>query len=148
MLGATMQNHSKRRPPVVRAERILPTPETLARARGCIIDKLYRAQIIDGLEQEAAWEILEAFKIITGFMGIRPMLLDGLPKGRGGLSPRAAHLWDHYVAWGNSLVARRYIRPHVIVEWLEMDRELHFRSETKLLKKCLQDWRVVDFPKR
>lgn len=128
------------RHPVVRAERVKPTAETLAKSKGCIIRILYEGHIIDGPEQDAALEIVEAFSIMTSALGIRPLMLDEMPGGRQALNERAARLWDHYVKWGQQLVARRHIRPHVIVEWLEMDRQLNHQNETKLLVESLKDW--------
>jgi hypothetical protein len=136
------------RSPVVRAERIKPTAQTVAKAKPCLIKTLYEANTIDGYEQEAAWEILEAFTIMTGFLGYRPLILDGLPKGRGGLSERGDRLWRRYVAWGNTLVKNRHIRPIVVVEWLEMERVLKCMDETKLLRSALRDWNVIDFPQK
>jgi len=126
--------------PVVRAERVVPTAQTLAKARGCIIRRLYEVGTIDGQEQDAALEIVEAFTVITGFLGIRPVNIDALPSGRAVMGARAARLWDRYVAWGNELLRRRRLRPHVVVEWLEMDRPLARRDETEMLVAALRDW--------
>lgn len=47
----------KRRKPlfvVSRQERVQATPQTIAKARGCLIRRLYEASLIDGQEQDAA----------------------------------------------------------------------------------------------
>jgi hypothetical protein len=125
---------------VNRGERVAATPETVLKARGCVIRKLYEAQAIDGQEQDAALEIVEAFTFITSAIGIRPLLLDGLDKGRSDLNERACRLWDQYLRWGRELVRRRHIRPHLVVEWLLMERHLTDRGEVDLLVGSLRDW--------
>lgn len=137
-----------KRAPVVRAERVKPTAQTEAKKRPCIINTLYNGKIISGVEQGAAWEILEAFDVITGFLKIRGTNIDGLPAGRRDLSPRAVRLCKRYAAWGAKLVKDRHIRPIVVVEWLEMERPLTSPGETRLLVAALRDWNVVDFPER
>jgi hypothetical protein len=128
---------------VNKQERVPATPETLAKARGCIIRKLYECSIIDGQEQDAALEIVEAFTFVTSALGVRPPLLDGLDKGNTQLNERACRLWDQYLRWGRHLVGRRHIRPHVVVEWLLMDRPLVDDDELRLLIGGLRDWSVA-----
>ena len=125
---------------VNREERVSATPQTVAKAKGCIIRKLYEAKEIDGQEQDAALEIVEAFTFITSAIGIRPLLLDGLDKGRTDLNERACRLWDQYLRWGRELTRRRHIRPHLVVEWLLMERPLADEDEVELLIGSLRDW--------
>lgn len=136
----------KRRKPVTmvnRAERVQATPETVAKARGCIIRRLYEAQLIDGQEQDAALEIVAAFNIITSRQGIRPLLLDRLPPGNGEINERGNRLWAQYLRWGHRVIERRHIRPHVAVEWLLMERPLESKDEVTLLASTLRDWAEV-----
>lgn len=133
-----------KRPPVVRAERVKPTAETVAKKRPCLIRTLYEGNVIDGRDQEAAWEILETFDIITGHLGIRGANIDGIPPGRRSLSERAVRLWKRYAEWGARLVKDRHIRPILVVEWLAMERPLTCQAETRLLQAALRDWNVVD----
>lgn len=136
----------KRRKPAImvnRAERVPGTPETYRKARGCIIRKMYETQLIDGQEQEAALEIVAAFNIITSRLGIRPLLLDRLPAGNGDINARGNRLWSQYLRWGHRVIERRHVRPHVIVEWLLMERPLTVADEIGLLTAALRDWAEV-----
>lgn len=140
----------KRRKPAImvsRAERVQATPQTLAKARGCIIRRLYEAQLIDGQEQDAALEIVAAFNIITSRLGIRPLLLDSLDRGCGEISARGNRLWAQYLRWGRRVIERRHVRPHVIVEWLLMERGIDdgaVREDRKgVLQIALRDWAEV-----
>lgn len=128
---------------VNRAERVAATPETIAKQRGCIIRKLYEAKLIDGQEQDAALEICRAFTVIVGRLGYRPMDLSRMDRGGSEMPKDVARLWDKYCAWGNDLIKRRHIRPHVVVEWLEMERSLAHKDEVSLLCRALRDWADV-----
>lgn len=141
----------KRRKPVTmvnRAERVQATPETVAKARGCVIDRLFKLgetdakSGLDPMQHEAAWEILEAFKVMTGFLGYRPIDLSRGDRGHAEMGPKALRLWSQYVRWGNALVQRRHVRPHVVVEWLLMERTLD-PGAVPVLKGALNDWRCA-----
>ena len=138
--GETMPKR-RRKPYLVvnREERVQATPETKAKARGCIIRKLYLANLIDGQEQDAALQIIEAFTLITQRVGIRPMALDALPAGMGDYGKKAEALTQQYFAWARKVLARN-IRACVVVEWLLMERSLSDRDEVSLLIGSLRDW--------
>ena len=131
---------------VNREERVAATPETVLKARGCIINGLYRSQdrsfSIDSQQYESAWEILEAFTVITGFLGFRPVDLARADREHLTMGKKAVRLWDQYVRWGNELIRRRHLRPHVVVEWLQMERELD-REAIGALRNSLDDWSVA-----
>lgn len=140
-----MAKGKRRKPAIVvnRAERVQATPETIAKARGCIIRRLYEANLIDGQEQDAALEICRAFRVIVSRLGYRPMDLSNLDQGGGDPASDACRLWAKYLTWGRALVARRHIRPHIVVEWLEMERSLVVADEVSLLRSALRDWAEV-----
>ena len=127
-------------------ERVAATPETLAKARGCIVNRLFQSKDvtfrIDSQQYEAAWEIMEAFEVITGVLGYRPLDLSPIERGRGSMGRKAVRLWDQYVRWGNDLIRRRNIRPHVVVEWLKMERQFD-REAIGLLRGALDDWSLA-----
>lgn len=131
---------------VNKEERVSATPETQAKARGCVINRLFVSGdvefSIDSQQYEAAWEILEAFEVITGVLGYRPMDLSPIDKGKGSMGAKAVRLWDQYVRWGNELIKRRHIRPHVVVEWLKMERDFD-REAIGTLRKSLDDWSLA-----
>jgi len=131
---------------VNREERVAATPETIAKARGCIVNRLFQSQDvqfrIDAQQYESAWEIMEAFEVITAALGYRPLEMSPLDKGRGNMGPKAVRLWDQYVRWGNDLIRRRHIRPHVVVEWLKMERQFD-REAIGLLRGALDDWSLA-----
>lgn len=120
------------------AERVAATPETIAKARGCILAKLYVEKEIDSGEMDSGYEIMSAFRVITNHIGYKPLNLDRLA-GHGTMGPKAERLYARYVEWGNELIRRRHIRPHVVVEWLEMERRLD-RGAVPTLRHALRDW--------
>jgi hypothetical protein len=131
---------------VNREERVAATPETVAKARGCIVNRLFQSGdlkfSIDSQQYEAAWEIMEAFEVITGVLGYRPMDLTRADRGESRMGAKAIRLWDQYVRWGNELIKRRHIRPHVVVEWLKMERQFD-REAIGLLRGSLDDWSLA-----
>lgn len=128
------------------SERVAATPETAAKARGCIIRRLYEAKLIDGQEQDAALEICRAFTVIVGGLGYRPMDLSAMDRSSGDMAGDATALWGKYLTWGRALIARRHIRPHVVVEWLEMERMFVSDHEVGLLRSALRDWAETRVP--
>lgn len=85
---------------------------------------------------EAALEISEAFDIVTRAVGYRPLDLGRIGVGHGECGARANRLIALYVAWGNEMIRRLGIRPHVVVEWIDMERMLTLGAEPLLVKAC------------
>lgn len=134
-----------RREAVRREERVGPTPETVAKLRPCVL-KTLAASFRDGLpmltndEVEAGYRIAEAFHIITGLVGVRPLDLGKIAPSTGGLNDRGERLARIYVAWGNQCMPVLHVRPHVIVEMIEHDRGLGGQDGVRLLAKGLRLW--------
>jgi len=131
----------RKRHPVLRAARIPATSQTVAKSRGCVIRRLYESREIDGAQQEAAWEIAEAFRLLTAYLGVKPVDLDRIgASGRETFSERASRLTSIYVAWARDFGQRAQVRPHVIVEMIEMERPI---DSLPLLRRALDAWRAA-----
>lgn len=131
----------RKRHPVLRAARIPATSQTVAKARGCVIRRLYESREIDGSQQEAAWEIAEAFRLLTAYLGVKPVDLDRVGvAGRETFSERASRLTSIYILWARGFDPRQPVRPHTIVEMIEMERVL---DDLTLMRRALDAWRAA-----
>jgi hypothetical protein len=128
------KNHAKRRAErrrrarVDRAERVSPTPETLAKLRPWTMAELLRLGPegggIDPTQHEAAVEIVDAFRALTKELGYRPLDLERVGRGTVEMAPRELRLATIYLAWASAYQRRFIVRPHVVVEWIEDERRL------------------------
>lgn len=85
---------------------------------------------------EAALRIKDAFDLVTRAVGYRPLDLGRIGVGHGECGARASLLIAIYVAWGNEMIRRYHVRPHVVVEWIDMERHLGRDAEPILIKAC------------
>ena len=143
------KNHAKRRAErrrrarVERAERVQPTPETLAKLRPWTMAELLRlgpeAGGIDPNQHEAAVEIVDAFRALTKELGYRPLDLERIGRGTVEMGPRDLRLATIYLAWA-SLFQRRFMRrAHIVVEWIEDERHIDIDA-MPLLTGALNLW--------
>lgn len=136
------ERHSRR---VRREERVGPTPETLAKLRPCVL-KTLAASYVDGLpmlendEVEAGYRVAQAYRIVTGLVGYRPIDLAKIAPSAGGLNDRGERLARVYVAWGNRCQPILGIRPHVVVEMIEQERGIGGHAGVRLLARALRLW--------
>jgi hypothetical protein len=147
-----MPNHAKRRAErrrrarVDRAERVEPTPETLAKLKPWTMAELLRlgpeAGGIDPSQHEAGVEIVDAFKALTKELGYRPLDLERIGRGTVEMGPRDLRLATIYLAWA-SLFQRRFMRrAHIVVEWIEDERHIDIDA-MPLLTGALNLWDVA-----
>ncbi len=143
------KNHAKRRAErrrrarVERADRVQPTPETLAKLRPWTMAELLRlgpeSGGIDPNQHEAAVEIVDAFKALTRELGYRPLDLERVGRGTVEMGPRDLRLATIYLAWA-SLFQRRFMRrAHIVVEWIEDERHIDVDA-MPLLTGALNLW--------
>lgn len=146
------KNHAKRRAErrrrarVERAERVQPTPETLAKLRPWTMAELLRLGPegggIDPMQHEAAVEIVDAFKALTKELGYRPLDLERVGRGTVEMGPRALRLTTVYLAWASAYQRRFMVRPHVVVEWIEDERHIDVGA-MPLLRGGLDLWDAI-----
>jgi hypothetical protein len=146
------KNHAKRRAErrrrarVERAERVMPTPETLAKLRPWTMAELLRLGPdlggIDPMQHEAAVEIVDAFKALTKELGFRPLDLERVGRGTVEMGPRELRLATIYLAWAARYQRRFLVRPHVVVEWIEDERRLDVGA-MPLLRGALNLWDTI-----
>jgi hypothetical protein len=143
------KNHAKRRAErrrrarVERAERVQPTPETLAKLKPWTMAELLRLGPegggIDPVQHEAAIEIVDAFKALTKELGYRPLDLERVGRGTTEMGPRELRLATIYLAWASAYQRRWLVRPHVVVEWIEDERHID-PGAMSLLRGALDLW--------
>jgi hypothetical protein len=146
------KNHAKRRAErrrrarVERAERVQPTPETLAKLKPWTMAELLRlgpeAGGIDPTQHEAAVEIVDAFKALTKELGYRPLQLERVGRGSVGMNARDLRLATIYLAWAARYQWQFMVRPHVVVEWIEDERHLGLDA-LPLLIGALDLWDTI-----
>ena len=147
-----MPNHAKRRAErrrrarVDRAERVEPTPETLAKLKPWTMAELLRlgpeAGGIDPSQHEAAVEIVDAFRALTKELGFRPMQLDRVGRGSAGMNARDLRLATVYLAWALMFERRFMRRAHLVVEWIEDERRIDVDT-MPMLRGALNLWDAV-----
>lgn len=137
---------AERRARVDRAERIKPTPETLAKLRPWTMAELLRLGPenggIDPMQHEAGVEIVDAFKALTKELGFRPLQLERVGRGSVGMGARDLRLATIYLAWASKYQRRFMVRPHVVVEWIEDERHIDVGA-MPLLRSALNLWETV-----
>lgn len=134
---------AKRTPRSRRIARI-PREPMLPRAAWLLNILLERGRDREGIDAEqfeSAVEIVDAFKAITREVGYRPLDLERIGVGRRDrdMSPREVRLSVIYFGWGVELIRRLFIRPHVVVEWIEDERQLDVGA-LPVLSKSLDLW--------
>jgi hypothetical protein len=140
------KRRAERRARVVRAERVQPTPETLAKLKPWTMAELLRLGPegggIDPTQHEAGVEIVDAFKALTKELGYRPLDLERVGRGSVEMGPRELRLATIYLAWASAYQRRFMVRPHVVVEWIEDERRLDVGA-MPLLCGALNLWEAV-----
>lgn len=156
---------------VRREERVGPTPETLAKLRPWPINYLVAEERLSVDYFEASIEICQAFKFITRIVGYKPLDLERIAGGHGGIGERGERIFEVYRRWGNAvqgidpkaallldddtarvrrqslaaaaalLYARHRVRPHEIVEMIEDDGRCWLDAEVALLNQACGLWR-------
>ena len=133
-----------KRAKVDRAERVGPTPETVAKLRPWRMQQLLERGPdqggIDAQAFEAAVDIAESFRLITAVVGFKPLDLGRIGVGNGGMGARGERASRVYIAWGNELKRRLHVRPHIVVEWIEDERALNDAGSINLLNRSLNLW--------
>jgi hypothetical protein len=94
---------------------------------------------IDADQFTAGTDIVEAFRAITRELGFRPLDLERVGIGRRDMTPRELRLSVIYFAWGVELTRRLFVRPHVIVEWIEDERQI-LLDGVPTLRRALDLW--------
>lgn len=143
-MAKAKKRRTKKRQSVNRAERVAATPETLAKLRPCPLKLMLHAGRMEPEAYEAALQIKDAFDIVTRQVGYRPLDLGRIGVGHGECGARASRMISIYIAWGNELIRRLRVRPHVIVEWIEMERSLSLEAEPLLVEACELWIKTVD----
>jgi len=137
------KRRAERRIRVNRAERVKPTPETLAKLRPWTMAELLRlgpeAGGIDPNQHEAGVEIVDAFKALTKELGFRPLDLERVGRGTVEMGLRELRLATIYLAWASAYQRRFMVRPHVVVEWIEDERRIDVGA-VPLLRSGLNLW--------
>ena len=140
------KRRAERRSRVNRAERVKPTPETLAKLRPWTMAELLRlgpeAGGIDPNQHEAGVEIVVAFKALTKELGFRPLDLERVGRGTVEMGSRELRLATIYLAWASRYQRRFLVRPHVVVEWIEDERRLDVGA-LPLLRGALNLWGTI-----
>src|SRR4029077_770955 len=137
---------AEKRARVDRAERVKPTPETLAKVRPWTMAEVRRlgpeAGRIGPTQHEAAVEIVDAFKALTKELGYRPLQLQRVGRGSVGMGARDLRLATIYLVWAARYQRRFLVRAHVVVEWIEDERSLGVDA-MPLLRGALDLWDAV-----
>lgn len=135
------RHHRKRhrRQPVFSSDNVGPTPETLAKLKPWPFQVMLRDERISVDQFEAGVEIVEAFHLITGAVGYKPVDLERVGIGRGDFGSRAERLARLYVTWGNEFQRRHMVGPHIVVAWVEDERAIH-PADVPLLCHALNLW--------
>jgi hypothetical protein len=94
---------------------------------------------IDADQFTAGTEIVEAFRAITRELGFQPLDLERVGTGRRDMTPRELRLSVIYFAWGTELTRRLFVRPHVVVEWVEDQRQMMLDA-VPTLRRALDLW--------
>ena len=146
------KNHAKRRAErrrranVVRAERVDPTPETLAKLRPWTMAELLKlgpeAGGIDPNQHEAGVEIVDAFRALTKDLGYRPVDLARVGRSTVEMGPRALRLTTIYLTWASMFQRRFMRRAHMVVDWIEDERHIRI-EDMPLLLGALNLWNVI-----
>jgi hypothetical protein len=136
----------KARTAVDRAERVKPSPLAEAKKQPWTLQSLLRLGSdgggIEPEQFEAALLIVEAFRAITRGLGFRPLDLSVIRHGFAELSPREVWLSMIYLAWGHEVIRRLYLRPHVVVEWIEDERHID-NGGLPILVRSLDLWDTI-----
>lgn len=121
-----MARRKSRRQLLAREERVDPTPETLAKARGCILTRLYQAGQIEAPEHSAAVSIIEGLRLITAGLEAQSSSVVRIDGARHDPDwhPAQARLAELYMRWGAALWQRHRIPPSDVVEVIEMEAPL------------------------
>jgi hypothetical protein len=136
----------RRRANVVRAERVEPTPETLAKLRPWTMAELLKlgpeAGGIDPNQHEAGVEIVEAYKALTKELGYRPLDLQRVGRGTVEMGPRELRLATIYLAWASKFERRFMRRAPMVVCWIEDELPVGL-AEMPMLRGALNLWEAI-----
>ena len=129
----TQRRAAKRRRAVDRTERVKPSPLAEAKKRPwtmmVLLDRGPEAQGISAEQFEAGIDVAEAFEALTRALGYRAASPEAVLAHRGwdrflSMSSREARMIAIYLAWAPELQRRLRLRGHVVMEWVQDDRDL------------------------
>lgn len=135
------QRRAEKRARVERAERVKPTPETLAKLRPWPMQSLLAAGPPDGIDPadfEAALQIVETFKALVADRALRPSSLDRVGDGgTAGMSDRDARRCAQWFAWASHLPRGLPVR---LVAWIEDDAAI---GSVEVMRRACRLWERI-----
>lgn len=147
------QRRAAKREAVLRAERVGPTPETMAKLRPCPLrDMLHRGADPNdpgGMQPdqyEAALEIWDAHDCLVKRSKAGTLDMEKVARAHGDIGDRMDHAIAVYLRWGRELPHRFYLTSDIVMGWIDdhdPSKRLINDNQRRMLVRACDLWRKV-----